>query len=144
MEMFLKCLKEHINYVFKEGIYRSYNFKIDVALNMKKSYLFYDGACPFCNQYAKFKELRECIDLELCDARQNMLWKELNPRLNLDDGIILVIEDGAILQGVEAIAYLDNICTFKGAFFKLQKFIFSNQPVAYVVYGILKFFRKLL
>lgn len=66
---------------------------------MKKSYLFYDGACPFCNQYTKFKELRECIDLELCDARQNMLWKESNPRLNLDDGIILLLEDGTILQG---------------------------------------------
>lgn len=143
MVIFLKCLKEYINYAYKEGISRSYNFKIGVALNMKKAYLFYDGACPFCNQYAKFKELSECIDLELRDARQNMLWKKLNPSLKLDDGIILLLQDGTILQGVEAVAYLDNICSFKGVFFKLQKFIFSNKPLAIVVYGILKLFRKI-
>lgn len=110
---------------------------------MKKSYLFYDGACPFCNQYAKFKELRECIDLELCDARENTLWKEVAPHLNFDDGIILLLKDNTILQGVEAIAYLDNICSFKGIFFKIQKFIFSKNLLAFFIYGILKFLRKI-
>ncbi len=111
---------------------------------MKKAYLFYDGECPFCNQYAKFRELRECIDIELVDARENLLWKEVNPNLNLDDGIILLLsEDFKILQGVEAIAYLDNICIFKGLIFKIQKFIFSNKILAPFVYSTLKIFRKI-
>jgi len=111
---------------------------------MKKAYLFYDGKCPFCNQYAKFKELRECIDIELFDARENLLWKEIDPNLNLDDGIILLLkEDSTILQGVEAIVYLDNICTFNGLFFKIQKFIFSNKLFASFVYSSLKVLRKI-
>lgn len=111
---------------------------------MKKAYLFYDGQCPFCNQYSKFKELRKCIDIELFDARENLLWKEINPNLNLDDGIILLLkEDSRILQGVEAIAYLDNICIFKGLIFKIQKFIFSNKFLAPFVYSILKTLRKI-
>ncbi len=110
---------------------------------MQKAYLFYDGECPFCNQYAKFKELRECINLELYDARENLLWKKSNPNLNLDDGIVLLLEDNVTLQGVDAINYLDNICLFKGAIFKIQKLIFSNKILAFVVYGILKFLRKI-
>lgn len=111
---------------------------------MRKAYLFYDGECPFCNQYAKFRELRECIDIELCDARENLLWREVNANLNLDDGIILLLEkDSTILQGVEAIAYLDSICTFKGVFFKIQKFIFANKFLASFVYSILKILRKI-
>ena len=111
---------------------------------MKKAYLFYDGECPFCNQYAKFKELRKCIDIELLDARKNLLWKEINPNLQLDDGIILLLcKDSKILQGVEAIAYLDNICTFKGLIFKIQKFIFSNKLTGICVYSILKLLRKI-
>jgi hypothetical protein len=111
---------------------------------MKKAYLFYDGECPFCNQYAKFKELRECIDIELFDARKNLLWKEINPNLNLDDGIILLLkEDSTILQGVEAISYLDNICIFKSLIFKMQKFIFSNKFLAPFVYSTLKLLRKI-
>lgn len=111
---------------------------------MKKAYLFYDGKCSFCNQYAKFKELRKCIDIELFDARKNLLWKEINPNLKLDDGIILLLcKDSKILQGVEAIAYLDNICTFKGLIFKIQKIIFSNKFTGIFVYSILKLLRKI-
>jgi predicted DCC family thiol-disulfide oxidoreductase YuxK len=111
---------------------------------MKKAYLFYDGECPFCNQYSKFKELRKCINLELFDARQNLLWKEINPNLNLDDGIILFLkEDSIVLQGVEAIAYLDNICIFNGLIFRIQKFIFSNKKLGPFVYSVLKILRKI-
>lgn len=111
---------------------------------MKKAQLFYDGKCPFCNQYSKFKELQECIDLELHDARENLSWQEFNSRIKLDDGIILIIaKEKTLLQGVEAIAYLENVCKFKGLFFKLQKFIFSNKILGALIYSILKALRKI-
>jgi len=112
---------------------------------MKRAYLFYDGACPFCNQYAKFRELRECINIELFDARENLLWKEVDSNLNLDDGVILLLnEDSRVLQGIEAIAYLDTICTFKGLIFRIQKYIFSNKFLASFTYSVLKIFRKIV
>ncbi|MBU1683841.1 DUF393 domain-containing protein [Patescibacteria group bacterium] len=111
---------------------------------MKKAQLFYDGKCPFCNQYSKFRELQECIDLELLDARENVLWQEFDSNIKLDDGIILILQnEKTLLQGVEAIAYLENVCKFKGLFFKLQKFIFSNKILGAFVYSILKALRKI-
>lgn len=111
---------------------------------MEKVYLFYDGDCPFCSQYSKFRQLKECINLELHDARKNLMWKKYDSNLNLDDGVILVIEDDSkVLQGIEAIRYLDTVCNFKGFFFKIQKFVFHNNLLAKIVYGILTTARKL-
>jgi len=111
---------------------------------MKKVFLFYDGDCPFCNRYSKFRQLQECINLELHDARENLLWKKYDSNLNLDDGVILIIEnDSKVLQGIEAIRYLDTVCSFKGSFFKIQKYVFHNSFLAKIVYGIFKTARKL-
>lgn len=110
---------------------------------MKKALLFYDGKCPFCNQYSKFKELRECLDLELHDARENLFWKEFDSQLDLDDGVILIIEkDRLCFQGVEAIGYLDNVCHFQGLFFKFQQLLFSTKFLGNFVYSVLKLLRK--
>ena len=110
----------------------------------KKVYLFYDGECPFCNSYAKMKQLRECIDLELLDANTHNFWKKYDATLDLDDGVIVVVQSTKkILQGVEAIAYLNKVCRFKGIFFALQKFIFSKKFLAEVIYFLLKTLRKI-
>lgn len=110
---------------------------------MKKAKLYYDGECPFCNHYAKLKELRECIELELCNAREDLSYKEHNRDVVLDDGVILILESGEFFQGVNAINYLHRLCLFKGFFFKLQKWIFSKPKLASCVYGILKSLRWL-
>lgn len=116
---------------------------IGVGATMKKAKLYYDGECPFCAHYAKFKELRACINLELCDAREDLSYKEHNRDIKLDDGVILILESGEFFQGVNAINYLHRLCSFDGFFFHIQKWVFSKPMLASLVYGILKSLRWL-
>jgi len=88
-------------------------------------------------------EIRKCVDLELCDARVDLRWKKLDANINLDDGVILALPNSTYFQGVKAIQFLENICTFKGVFFTLQHLIFSNTTIATIVYEVLKLLRKI-
>lgn len=105
--------------------------------------LYYDGDCPFCNRYSKLQQIRQCVDLELKNAREDLSWKVINPHLELDNGVILIDHNRIIYQGVEAIWYLDNVCEFKGLFFGLQRWIFSHKILAGIVYGFMKILRKI-
>jgi len=79
----------------------------------------------------------------LRDARVDLRWQKLDAHINLDDGVILALSDNSYFQGVKAIQFLENICTFKGVFFKLQHLIFSNTTIATIVYEVLKLLRKI-
>lgn len=103
--------------------------------------LYYDGDCPFCNRYADILKLKKCFDINICDARVDFSWKDLNKDLILDDGVILIYEN-KFYQGVEAIDMLLSVCKYDGIFFSLQKFIFSNKLLGNIVYSCFKFFRK--
>jgi len=107
-----------------------------------KVILYYDGDCPFCNRYADILKLKKCFDLEICDARTDLSWKEANKDIILDDGVILIYEE-KLYQGVEALDMLLSICKYKGLFFSFQKFIFSNKFLGNIVYTCFKFFRKI-
>ena len=107
-----------------------------------KVFLYYDGDCPFCNRYADILKLKKCFDLNICDARVDLTWKDCNKNIVLDDGVILIFEDKCY-QGVHAVEMLLTICKYDGAFFNLQKFIFSNKFLGNIVYTCFKFFRKI-
>ena len=109
---------------------------------MSKFFIYYDGDCPFCNRYAEILKLKKCLDLSICDARVDLKWKDYKKDLVLDDGVILIVENECY-QGTVAIEMLLSICKFEGAFFSLQKFIFSNKILANIVYTCFKFFRKI-
>lgn len=109
---------------------------------MSKVFLYYDGDCPFCNRYADILKLRKCFDLNICDARVDLTWKNYKKDIVLDDGVILIFENRCY-QGVSAIEMLLSICKYNGVFFALQKFIFSNKILGSIVYTCFKFFRKI-
>lgn len=110
---------------------------------MKKAKLYYDGECPFCNRYSKLQELRRCVNLELCDAREDESYKDADKEIKLGDGVILVLESGEFYQGVDAIRFLENLCKFKGFIFKLQRWIFNTPLLGDGVYALLKLLRHL-
>lgn len=108
---------------------------------MKKAKLYYDGECPFCNSYAKLQEIRSCLVLELCDAREDFSYTNAGENLKLDDGVILLLESGEVYQGVAAIRKLHTLCSFKSFFYKIQRWIFSTKSLSYGVYALLKALR---
>jgi len=103
--------------------------------------LYYDGACPFCQKYADILALKKCFTLEICDARTDLRWKDKAKNLKLDEGVILIYNESCF-QGVEAINMLLGICKYKGGFFSLQIYIFSNKYLGALIYNVFKFFRK--
>jgi predicted DCC family thiol-disulfide oxidoreductase YuxK len=106
-----------------------------------KVFLYYDGECPFCNRYADILKLKKCFEINICDARTDLSWKECKKNICLDDGVILIYQEKCY-QGVEALDMLLNICKYDGVFFSFQKLVFSNKFIGNIVYSCFKFFRK--
>jgi len=103
--------------------------------------LYYDGDCPFCSKYADILRLCSCYDLEVCNAREDLSYKECSKDIELDDGVILRV-DKSCFQGVEALDMLLKICKFKGVFFGLHKIVFANGLIGNGVYAFFKWMRR--
>lgn len=68
-------------------------------------YLLYDGECPFCTTLSEYYKVKKALPgLELISLRDAEALKKLNlpADLNFNEGMILVQEDGSILQGEAA------------------------------------------
>lgn len=104
--------------------------------------LYYDGECPFCNRYADILALKNCFELNICDAREDLSWKRYGKDIKLDDGVIVVYEE-RLYQGIEALDLLLSICKYKGWFFSLQKTVFANRYLGVIVYSFFKLLRKI-
>jgi predicted DCC family thiol-disulfide oxidoreductase YuxK len=81
------------------------------ALPMKLT-IVYDGACPFCDDYARHQKLRSAVqDLELIDARRH---PDMLRRLAIEPGWLeqgmVVIADGDRHHGADAMHALSRIC----------------------------------
>lgn len=111
-----------------------------------KLQLFYDGDCPFCKRYSDILKLKNCYELEILNARDNLQWKSCSDMI-LDDGVILKVNSHSksnCYQGVEALDMLLKFCQYRGTFFLLQKVVFSNKVLGNIIYSVFKFFRKVL
>ncbi|MDC7243478.1 MAG: DCC1-like thiol-disulfide oxidoreductase family protein [Sphaerochaetaceae bacterium] len=97
--------------------------------------LFYDKECPFCNSYANYVKLKQKHTLILQNAREAKDKLNKYP-LDINDGFIIVVDDKKVLQGVDAIVFLNKIAR-KKIFFP------ENSFFRYFVYPTIKFFRKI-
>lgn len=76
---------------------------------MGENVLYYDGECPFCRRYADYVRLRRKFNLTLKNAREEMeaIAAFRAQGFEINNGMILVLE-GKIYQGAEALAVLEN------------------------------------
>lgn len=95
----------------------------------------------FCSRYADILKLKRCYDLEIHDARQDNSWLECSKNIDLDDGVILIVENNCF-QGVQALDTLLRLCRYKGVFFGIHRLVFSNSFIGRIAYGALKGLRK--
>ena len=103
--------------------------------------LYYDGECPFCSKYADILKLKSCYELKICNAREDLSWRECAKNIQLDDGVVLIVDD-ICYQGVEALDMLLKICKYQGLFFGMHKLVFSNPLIGNGVYYVFKLLRK--
>lgn len=70
-----------------------------------KNYLLYDGECPFCTSFSKFYALKKALpNIEIVSMRdaERLRTLSLPANLNFNDGMVLVLSDGRVLQGEPA------------------------------------------
>ncbi len=73
---------------------------------MEPSLIFiYDGECPFCNHFAQLVEIKSKLpNIKIQDARKNPL--SLPPGYDMNTQGAILIKDGELLQGAEAINWI--------------------------------------
>lgn len=109
-----------------------------------RSYIVYDGDCPFCSQYIKMVRLREAFgNVELVNARQAhpVLLRLQHEGYDLNEGMALVTQD-RIWFGEECIHKLALITTPVGAFNWLSSRVFRNRLLSRLLYPIMRFGRN--
>jgi predicted DCC family thiol-disulfide oxidoreductase YuxK len=73
--------------------------------------IIYDGACPFCDDYARYQRLRAATGrLELVDARSRpeVLAEHSIDPAELEDGMV-VVADGELHRGADAMHELAHL-----------------------------------
>ncbi len=107
--------------------------------------LIYDGECPFCSSYVRLLRLRRSFGaVHLVNARDGGdLVAEVTRRgYVLDEGMVLVL-DGKIFAGAEAMHRLALLSTANGFFNRLNRAIFSSERCAQLLYPLLRRGRNL-
>ena len=117
----------------------------DSKPEQSRSYLVYDGDCPFCSEYVKLLRLRESVGhVELVTARgDHPVVNYLdNNGFDLNEGIAF-IERGIVYFGDQAITHLALLTTPVGFFNRFNVMLFKRPGVTAVVYPVLKSGRRL-
>lgn len=108
--------------------------------------LVYDKQCPACDYYCQLIRINETVgELTLIDARDNnpIMEKITAQGLDIDQGMILVI-DGKLYYGSEAIQALALLSSRSGLFNRLNYQIFKYPAVAKKLYPLLRMSRNIL
>jgi predicted DCC family thiol-disulfide oxidoreductase YuxK len=107
--------------------------------------VIYDGACPFCDDYARYQRLRDATRLELVDARAHpevLLEHAIAPG-SLEDGMV-VVADGRLYHGADAMHLLSTIATAPGRPWVQAIALVTRSPVlARVIYPALRLGRRI-
>jgi predicted DCC family thiol-disulfide oxidoreductase YuxK len=108
--------------------------------------LIYDQECPVCNNYVQMVRIRESIgELELINARGGgeLVEKITSKGIDLDQGMVLIVDD-VMYCNSDTIHALALISSPSGFLNKFNFWIFKNKKRAYVIYPVLRFFRRVL
>ena len=116
-----------------------------MKLTDQKSYIVYDGECPFCKRYVKLLRLQAAIGpVELINAREGHLVVDIlkNNNIDLNEGMVFV-SGGRISHGHQALQELSLLTTHSGVLNQAFAKIFSNPKASSFLYPILRAGRNL-
>lgn len=111
------------------------------------NYLLYDGECPFCTEISRYYEVKQALNpLEIVSMRDPAKLKPLNLPTTLDfnQGMVLVLEDGKLLQGEEAFRHINAKVRKSSLKDHLMVGLNSKKWISSLVYPMLFRARKLV
>ena len=111
----------------------------------RRAWLLYDGACPFCANYARLLYVREAIgELTLVDARAGGPLVEEARRLGHDPDAGMALKlDGRWRFGSEALRELARHSRRRGLFGRANRLLFTPPGAARRWYPLLRLARRL-
>ncbi|HVJ65030.1 MAG TPA: DCC1-like thiol-disulfide oxidoreductase family protein [Bdellovibrionota bacterium] len=117
------------------------------SIKFQNPYLLYDGECPFCTSLSEYYKVKKALPgLEIVSLRDAEALKKLNlpADLNFNDGMILVLPDGRVLQGEAAFREINQHTDISG----LKDFFIvganSKKWISSWIYPIMFRLRKLV
>jgi predicted DCC family thiol-disulfide oxidoreductase YuxK len=100
--------------------------------------IVYDGACPFCANYARLQALREeAGSLELFDARTLGESSLCPPGVDLNDGMIVWVGD-EFHHGADALHVLAQLSARRSFFSRITARLFGVRKRAALAYPIMR------
>ena len=112
----------------------------------ERSWLLYDGECPFCTQYVKLLRIREAVGpIDLIDARQSGPEYALARAKGFDiDAGMLLHHKGVFHHGDGALHMLAALSTPLGPFNRAMGWLFGSPARARMAYPWLRGGRNLV
>jgi predicted DCC family thiol-disulfide oxidoreductase YuxK len=111
----------------------------------QKTYIVYDGQCPFCSRYVKLLRLRDAAgSVVLVDARQAhpaVRYAE-QQGIVLDNEMALII-GGRLYSGPECINRLALMSTPSGIFNRINALSFSSPRTSTLLYPAMRLVRNI-
>ena len=109
--------------------------------------IVYDGACPFCDDYVRFQQLRETLGtVELIDARADpaaLRSLDIDPAA-LEDGMV-VLAGGRAYHGAEAMHFLAHASRPPARWWVRAVAASSRSPArARLLYPVLRWGRRVV
>jgi predicted DCC family thiol-disulfide oxidoreductase YuxK len=108
-------------------------------------WIVYDGQCPFCTRYVLLYRIRQLVDrVHLIDARSDdLLVRELSEAgFDLNEGMVVKWDD-KIYYGSDAMHMLALLGSDLSFFNRLNRWLFSRQRLAHMLYPLFVTSRKL-
>ena len=109
-------------------------------------YLVYDEECPLCSHAARYVKIRQAVgEISLINARDDhpLVHDLMAQAYDLDKGIV-VVYDGSIFYGPEAMRQLATLAKEDDLFNRINALLFRSQSLSTVLYPIFKGFRRCL
>jgi predicted DCC family thiol-disulfide oxidoreductase YuxK len=117
----------------------------DSSSDGREIWIVYDGLCPFCSRYVLMYRIRQLIEkVHLIDARSDdPLVRELSEKgFDLNEGMA-VKWNGRFYYGADCLHVLALLGGEGSVFNRLNRWVFSRQRLARVLYPVLVSCRKL-
>ncbi len=102
--------------------------------------IIYDGECPFCRSYVTYCRLREAFgEVTLTDAREvpELIAGYRARGIEINKGMI-VIHEGTVHHGRDAMDVLARLTRPAGIFQRLIRVLLHWPPLGALVYGALR------
>jgi predicted DCC family thiol-disulfide oxidoreductase YuxK len=115
------------------------------SVGSRDIWIVYDGLCPFCTRYVLLYRIRQLADrVHLIDARSDdPLVRELSDLgFDLNEGMVVKWKD-RLYYGADAMHLLALLGSEASAFNRLNRWLFSREHTARLLYPLFVASRKL-